>query len=108
MLRTLDTHRQFEALARSFLAKHPAIRHEWRHVRNASGGRTDLICEPGSANEVFASLTSWQITVGARGSDTDFEDFGRNLSDEQIAQEAFGQFFKLLSERGIVSRGDDA
>jgi hypothetical protein len=108
MLRTLDTHRQFEALARSFLAEHPTIRHEWRHVRNAWGGRTDLICEPGTANEVFASLTSGQITVGARGSDTDFEDFGRNLSDDQIAREAFGQFLKLLSESGIVSEGHDA
>jgi hypothetical protein len=82
MLRTLDTHRQFEALARSFLAEHPTIRHEWRHVRNAWGGRTDLICEPGTANEVFASLTSWQITIGTQGSDIDFEDFGRNLSDD--------------------------
>jgi hypothetical protein len=53
-------------------------------------------------------LTSGQITVGARGSDTDFEDFGRNLSDDQIAREAFGQFLKLLSESGIVSGGHDA
>ena len=97
MLKTLDTHPEFEALARAFLASHPDVPHEWREIRGVDGGRTDLICYPGQAGEVFASLSSAQITVGDRGGDKDFENFGRSFSDAQLAQEAFEQFLKLLA-----------
>jgi hypothetical protein len=104
MLQTLDTHREFEAIAKAYLAEHSGIHHEWRPIRDAwSGGRTDLICEPGSANEVWASLRNGQIAVGATGIEhTDFEDFGRDLTDRDLAAEAFGHFVRLLKLKGIV------
>ena len=106
ILNILDTNREFEALARQFLAGHPEIRHEWRPVKSVvSGGRTDLICEPGSAREVFASLTADQITVGSGAVAIDFEAFGRRISNEQLASEAFSHFLSLLEERGITAVG---
>jgi hypothetical protein len=107
MLQTLDTNPEFEALARAFLAKHSGIRHEWRQVRSAwSGGRTDLLCEPGGSREVFASLTGGHVTVGTSEARTDFEDFGRGLSNQQLAEEAFAQFVVLLQEKGIFRVGE--
>jgi len=100
MLRTLDTNREFEAIARAFLSKHPEIRHEWRQIRDAWGGRTDLVCYPGEPREVFASLTETQITVGSGGDETDFEDFGRGLSPAQLAAEAFARLEHLLAKIG--------
>jgi len=101
MLQRLDTNREFEALARPYLSKHPSIRHEWREVPSAMwGGRTDLICYTEGGAEVFASLTSSQITVGAGDDASDFEDFGRGLSEASVAKEAFERFVALLeSER---------
>ena len=101
MLRTLETNREFEALARAFLSTRPEIPHEWRQIRDAwLGGRTDLVCYPGEPREVFASLTETQITVGANEEESDFEDFGRGLSSAQLAAEAFARFQHLLSEVG--------
>jgi hypothetical protein len=98
MLQTLDTHCEFEALARGFLAEHPEIRHEWRPVPNFFyGGRTDLVCYPGELHEVFASLTKSQITIGSGAGETDFEDFGRGLNPAELAAEAFSRFTYLLS-----------
>lgn len=97
MLQTLDTNREFESLARSFLSEHPSIIHEWRPVKSAlSGGRTDLICRAENGAEVFASLTSDQITVGSGAELNDFEDFGRGMSGEALAKEAFEWFVQLL------------
>ena len=54
-----------------------------------------------SPNEVYASLLDWQIAVGvAKGEHEDFEDFGRGLSDEAVAAEAFGHFVALLKKTG--------
>ena len=101
MLRTLETNREFEALARAFLAQRPEIPHEWREIRDAWwGGRTDLVCYPGERREVFASLTETQITVGSKEGETDFEDFGRSLGAAQLAAEAFARFEDLLSRVG--------
>jgi hypothetical protein len=101
MLQTIDTNREFEALARSYLSQHPGIRHEWRESRSAAwGGRTDLICYTAKGAEVFASLTSAQITVGSGAESTDFEDFGRGMSEAAIASEAFGHFKQLLNREG--------
>ena len=102
MLGVTDSHPRFEALARHFLAEHPEIRHEWRSIKDISGGRTDLVCLGGNAVEVFASLTSYQITVGSGSYDTDFEDFGRGLSDAHLAEEAFLHFVGLLRKRAIL------
>ena len=97
MFQTLDTHREFEALARSYLSEHPGIPHEWRHIRSiTSGGRTDLVCRAMNGAEVFASLTSSQITVGSGKDADDFENFGRGLSEAAVAKEAFERFVQLL------------
>jgi len=94
----------FERLARGFLATHPQIKHEWRPVAKWHGTRTDLVCAPGLPNEVFASLLGHQIAVGATAATDheDFEDFGRSLSDDQVAQEAFDCFVALLREHGHI------
>ena len=99
MFQTLDTNREFEFLAKPFLSRHSDIVHEWRPIKNAlSGGRTDLICRAKNGSEVFASLASYQITVGSGQESKDFEDFGRGVSAEDLAKEAF-EFFVLLLER---------
>jgi hypothetical protein len=101
MLQTLDTNREFESLARSYLSQHPSIVHEWRPIKSAlSGGRTDFICRAESGAEVFASLTSGQITVGSGAESTDFEDFGRGLPNAAVAKEAFERFVQLLQREG--------
>ena len=86
----------------AFLAQHPTIPHEWRDVASRwSGSRRDLVCGPGQTNEVFASLLGPQIAIGAtRGEHEDFEDFGRGLSDEEVAREAFNRFVEILTEAG--------
>jgi len=101
----IDTHVEFEAVGRKFLAEHPEIRHEWRQISEFADSRTDLVCEPGSDHEVFATLRSWQIVIGTKNEDTDFEDFGRGLSDKAIALEAFEHFVALLKRNGLV--GDE-
>lgn len=92
----------FEELARHFLAEHPGIRHEWRDVPSTwLGARRDLVCAPGLPNEVFASLLGGQIAIGqTSGEHEDFEDFGRGLSEEAVAREAFDRFVAILSEAG--------
>lgn len=94
--------RAFANLATAFLARHPEVRHEWREVKSRLwGDRVDLVCNPGSPDEVYASLLDWQIAVGiAHGNHDDFEDFGRGLSEEAVATEAFERFVQLLRERG--------
>jgi len=95
----------FESRARAFLASHPQIRHEWRDVTSRWwGSRRDLICAPGDSNEIFASLTRDQLTVGAtRGDHEDFEDFGRGLSDDALADQAFGHFVDLIVRAGYLA-----
>jgi len=92
-------------MARRFLEEHPEIPHSWRQIRNASGGRTDLVCWPETAQEIYASLSNYQITIGAGDSDRDFEDFGRGLSDKEVAQEAFSYFETLIREKGLKEIG---
>jgi hypothetical protein len=99
----LVTYREFESLARLFLAEHPEIRHEWRPTASiVEGSRTDLICAPGEPREVYASLRESQITIGTRDDDKDFESFGRPLSAAQVAKEAFDHFVNLLRKTGIT------
>jgi hypothetical protein len=101
---TLDS--TFEELAVAFLAQHPDLRHEWRDVASWIGSyRRDLVCAPGQPNEVFASLKGTQIAVGPTvGEHEDFEDFGRGLSDEDVAREAFARFVEILTETGHITR----
>jgi len=99
--------RAFERLARAFLSEHPEVRHEWREVKSRFwGNRIDLVCGTGSPTEVFASLQGGgQIALGlTTGEHEDFEDFGRGLSDEQVAQAAFDRFVELLAEHGHLGR----
>ena len=101
-----DLDRAFESLARGFLADHPEISHEWHTVKSWGGDRLDLVCRLGTQNEVFASLFGYQIAVGVtNGRHRDFEDFGRGLPEEQVAQEAFDEFVNLLRDRGHLERG---
>ena len=104
MLQTTSTHEEFERIAREYLSRHPGIPHAWREIQDASGGRTDLVCWPGTSLEVFSSLTEYQITVGSSNSEEDFEAFGCNLSDEELAREAWALLESLISKRG----GNDA
>jgi|SRR5438034_4386828 len=100
-----DLDRAFANLATAFFAKHPEVRHEWREVKSRLwGDRVDLVCGVGSQNEVYASLLDWQIAVGVTNGDhDDFEDFGRGLSEEALATEAFQRFVQLLRERGHLA-----
>ena len=109
MFQSVDTHPEFESLARQYLAKNPSIRHEWRAVRSIWwGGRTDLLCEPGSSREVYASLFNAHIAIGSGADCQDFEDFGRGLSSAALAREAFAHFVDLLKQNGIVAGNHEA
>jgi len=91
----------FESLARELLARNPSIKHEWRPIRSRwSGHRLDLMCNPETANEVWATIRKAQITIGDRDDHQDFEDFGRRLSESDLAHEAFSHFVALLRARG--------
>jgi hypothetical protein len=94
----------FEHLAREFLSQHPEIPHEWRQMRSRWWrDRVDLVCGVGAPNEVFATLHGHQIAVGpTKGHHDDFEDFGRGLSDEAVAREAFDRFVEVLAEAGYL------
>ncbi len=99
MLQTTSTHKQFEILALAFLAGRPDIPHTWRKIKDIAGGRTDLIFWPGTPTEIFASLTDYQITVGTREKDEDFEIFGRNINDDGLAREALSALKSLINTR---------
>lgn len=98
----------FERLVRAFLSQHPELPHEWRRIESRWwGSRVDLICGVGTPNEVFATLHGHQIAVGpTKGRHEDFEDFGRGLSDEEVAREAFDRFVEVLAESAYLSRTD--
>ena len=106
MLEMLSKNTEFESLARQFLAAHPEVHHEWRQIRGLFGwgvARTDLLCAPCEEREVFASLHGGQITVGNNSEDTDFEPWGRNMSQAEVEREAFAFFVQLLERSGIVA-----
>ena len=94
--------REFERLANEFFGRHPEIAHEWRLTRSRLSGFTSLLCGIDQPNEVFASLDrGGQIAVGVTNGDhQDFEDWGRDVSDEQVAREAFDHFVALLRAHG--------
>jgi hypothetical protein len=94
----------FQSLAKTFFLEHPNIAHEWRTVKGRlSGDRVDLVCAPGAANEVYASLMSGQIAVGDRADNTDFADLGRGLASEETAREAFNNLVELLRRHGHLA-----
>ena len=100
------TDSSFEQLARAFLGDHPSLACEWRSVKELLWSRTDLVCGADTPNEVFASFNrGGQIAVGATvtGDHEDFEDFGRDMSDDKIAREAFDRFVELLREYGHLN-----
>ena len=91
----------FEAVAKAFFRDHPEITNEWRTVKSRWwGDRIQLVCAAGSSHEVYASLKGGQISVGDRDDHYDFEDFGRNIPDEEVALEAFNHLVELLSQHG--------
>ncbi len=105
-MKTVDTHNEFEVMAREFLAEQPTIRHEWEKISGIRDSRTDLICEPGTNKEVFATLRNWQIAIGTKTEHTDFEDFGRDLTEKEVAVEAFARFVTILKMNGVLSGGE--
>ena len=91
----------FESLAREMLGRNPAIGHEWRAVKSRWwGDRLDLVCNPGTSYEVWATIREGKIAVGDRDDYDDFEDFGRGLSESALAHEAYECFVRLLREHG--------
>ena len=103
MAPSTPTDREFERLANEFLAKHPDVPHEWRQGNSLLTRWTSLICGRGQANEVFASLNrGGQIAVGVTNNEDhqDFEDWGRPVTEEQVAREAFDHFVELLRAHG--------
>ena len=99
MLLSSSTHKQFEILARDFLSRHQSVPHSWREVRDVAGGRTDLVCWPDTESEVFASMTDYQITVGTRKNAEDFETFGRDMTDDDLARVALDALKSLINKR---------
>src|SRR5262245_23685004 len=96
---------EFELLAREYLTARPHLRHEWRRVSSwLWGDRSDLLIAPASAGgaEIFATLYdgSDQVTIGAAGDHEDFEDFGRGVTNRELAAEAFAYFRSLLRDHG--------
>ena len=62
-----------ESLARDMLARNNSIKHEWRPVASHWwGDHLDLVCNPETANEVWATIRDGQIAVGDRESHHDF------------------------------------
>ncbi len=100
----METHREFEALARDYLQRNPGIGHEWRRVDDSLyGGRTDLIVALDSEAEVFATLRDDAIAIGDKDGHVDFEDFGRGLTRQKLATMALAELIKLLARKGHVS-----
>jgi hypothetical protein len=99
------TKSEFERFAREFLSAHASVVHEWRDVRDKWGVRRDLVFPPPAAGvpEVFASLLDVQIAVGDESHHEDFEDFGRGLTDEEVARRAFEKLVDLLRGHGYLS-----
>ena len=100
------TDSSFEQLARAFLGAHPDVQCEWRRVKKVLWSHTDLICGADTPNEVFASFNrGGQIAVGATvtGDHEDFENFGRDLSDDEVAREAFDRFVELMRKYGHLN-----
>jgi hypothetical protein len=101
MARTEEAEAIFESLARDMLARNPAIKHEWRPIDSrGSGDRLDLVCNPKTANEVWATIRNGQIAVGDHESHEDFEQFGRRLPESALAEEAVKYLISLLRVHG--------
>ena len=101
----------FERVVRAYLAAHPSIRHEW-HDRTSKwwGDRREIDLLPSREGmpSVWASFWEGQITVGFGDQHTDFETFGRKISEEQLAQEAFSYFLELVSDKGYLPESSSA
>lgn len=100
----VDTNLEFEYLVRPFLAQRSEIPNEWKKVSSGWwGGRTDLVCTAREPSGVYATLSRNQITIGTINQDRDFESFGRQMTEGQVAKEAFDYFVALLHQSGIAS-----
>jgi hypothetical protein len=89
----------FERLVRAELANRPGVPHEWRRVHDGAGERRDVVCYPGSATEVWASIRSDSVAVGSGAGHRDYEDLGHRASTDQIAIDAVRRFGELLAAR---------
>ena len=103
MAASTPTDLEFERLANAFLAKHPEVPHEWRQESSLLTRWTSLICGAEQPNEVFASINrGGQIAIGVTNSEDheDFERWGRPVTEEPVAREAFDHFVALLRAHG--------
>jgi hypothetical protein len=90
---------EFELLANPFLKTQSGLSYEWRIVASKLwGDRTDLICVLNSNIEVWASFRESSVAIGTGENHTDFEDFGRGLTDQALASEAFKYFEKIVTQ----------
>ncbi len=93
----------FQSLAERLLAKNPDIHHEWRLIPSAFwGDRIDLVCDPESDHEVFATLRPDEAVVGDKVDREKFQDFDGSSSGSALAKEAFEHFVDLLRNHGFI------
>jgi len=96
--------REFRRLFGAVAARHTALVHEWQDKSCLTWGpRLDLVCAAGTSSEVYATIYEYSVAVGDAAGHTDVEDFGRGLSDGQIAQEAISLLEAKLDQHGLIT-----
>lgn len=100
---TSPLEQEFRRLFGALAERTPALRFEWRDKSNlVSGSRLDLVCAADTPAEVFASILGASIAVGDLSDHADVEDFGRDLSDDELADEAFRLLEQKLESHGLI------
>jgi hypothetical protein len=100
---TSPLEQEFRRLFGALAERISALRFEWRDKSSLmSGPRLDLVCAVGTPAEVFASIFESSVAVGDLSGHTDVEDFGRDLSDSELADEAFRLLEQKLEQHGLV------
>ena len=96
--------KEFRRLFGAVAVRNPALVHEWRDKSSSTWGRRlDLVCAAGTPSEVYATVFESSVAVGDATGHTDVEDFGRGLSDGEIAQEATSLLEAKLEEHGLIT-----
>ena len=89
----------FERQVKSWLASHPEVPHEWRCSRDLAGERIDLVCFPQSGKEVWATLRTDAVAIGAGSVHEDFETAIQGGSTTNVVADACRYFVGLIHER---------
>lgn len=100
---TSPLEQEFRRLFGALAERTPALRFEWRDKSSlVSGPRLDLVCAGGTPAEVFASVFESSVAIGDLFGHTDVEAFGRDLSDGELADQAFRLLEQKLEQHGLV------